>query len=178
MTWVATPTFTSGNVLTAAQMNILADDLDETFPAKASAAGQIAVSTGVNAIAVRTPTRNTILTSETTASTAYTDLATIGPQLTVTTGVSALVFSSAKVSNSLALGNSYMGYQVAVSSSIVADDDSALGHAPSGASGWITATRAYLQQSLTAGSNAFLSKYRVNAGTGTFAGRQLIVIPL
>ena len=31
---------------------------------------------------------------------------------------------------------------------------------------------------LTAGSNTFTAKYRVDAGTGTFANRTIVVIPL
>jgi hypothetical protein len=99
MAWVAPPTFVSGNVLTAALLNILSGDLNELAPAKATAAGQIFVSTGANAIIARTPGFDTIATSESTASTSFVNLATVGPTVTVTTGTTALVFVSADMSS-------------------------------------------------------------------------------
>jgi hypothetical protein len=45
MAWVTPPTFTTGNVLTAAQVNILAGDLMETAAAKASSTGDLFTST-------------------------------------------------------------------------------------------------------------------------------------
>ncbi len=50
MAWTAPITFTSGSVLTAAQLNTyLRDNLNETAPAKFTAAGQLFVSTAANA---------------------------------------------------------------------------------------------------------------------------------
>ena len=54
MAWSAPMTAVSGSVLTAAQFNTyVRDNLNETAPAKATAAGQIFVSTAANAIAAR-----------------------------------------------------------------------------------------------------------------------------
>lgn len=50
MAWATPTSFTSGNTLTAAQMNVLGDDLLETAPAKVTTKGDIVAATGANAI--------------------------------------------------------------------------------------------------------------------------------
>ena len=42
----------------------------------------------------------------------------------------------------------------------------------------VQASATYLVSGLTAGSNTFTAKYRVDASTGTFVNRNIIVIPL
>jgi hypothetical protein len=171
VTWSAPMTAVAGSVFTAAQFNTYVRDLfNETAPAKATAAGQIFVATGVNAIAARTPGANYIATSQTTASTAYVALATVGPTVTATTGTSALVAISAGTSNS-GSGFSLMGYNISGASTIAAGDERAIG---TGAFGGAI----FLQTGLTPGSNTFTAVYRVQSGTGTFSTRNLMVVPL
>jgi len=171
MTWNAPMTAVAGSVFTAAQFNTYVRDLfNETAPAKATAASQIFVATGVNAIAARTISQDYIATSQTTASTAYVALATAGPTVVATTGTSALVALSAGTSNSGA-GFSLQGYNVSGASTIAASDDRAIG---TGAFGGAI----FLQTGLTPGSNTFTSVYRVQSGTGTFSTRHILVIPL
>jgi hypothetical protein len=97
--WVAPTTFVSGNVLTAAQLNILSADLLETAPGKAASAGQYFVSTAANTIAGRTPITAAVDTAESTAALTFGDLTTPGPAVTTTTGVRALVSISSNPSN-------------------------------------------------------------------------------
>jgi hypothetical protein len=181
MAWVTPPTFVSGNVLTAAQLNTLSGDLNETAPAKASAGGQIFISTGANAIAVRTPSGATINTSESTASTVFTDLATLGPAVTLTTGTSALVFIGCFLGNSTNGDYSEMTFTASGASAIAAGNYSALRSSTESTAGTSAAsqsiTRVNPVTTLTAGSNTFSAKYRVNAGTGSFNNRDIYVIP-
>lgn len=179
MAWSTPLTAVANTTLPAATWNAsVRDNLNATAVALASAASQYFVATGVNALAPRTVQGNTIGTSQTTASTSYTNLATVGPQVpTVTTGTIAFVLFTSEVSNSGT--NSATSISVAVSgaTSIAASD------------GWrtvldgVTATNInrvagfHLFTTLVAGSNTFTMQYKVGSGTGTFAQRELMVVP-
>src|SRR3954463_9664656 len=113
MTWSAPMTAVAGAPFSAAQFNTyVRDNLNETAPAKATAGGQLFVSTGPNAIAARTPTAATVVTSQTTASTSYTNLATAGPAVTVTTGTQAIALFKASISNDTSNSSSVTAVQV------------------------------------------------------------------
>lgn len=169
-------TAVAGSVFTAAQFNqSVRDNLNETAPAKASAAGQWFISTAANAIAARAVTSALVATSETTASTSYTDLATPGPAATVTTGAQALVGLYCSGSNS-GSAVSIMGVAVSGATTIAALDNTSVGGAFSTAGGRVGAF--YLITGLTPGANVFTAKYRVSASTGTFADRKLLVMGL
>lgn len=173
MTAVANATFT------AAQFNLyVRDNLNETAPAKASAAGQIFVSTAANAIVARTPDQDTVATSQGTSSTSYTDLATVGPTVTVTTGVSAIVFLRANASNATATNVSSMCFAVSGASTVAAADSNSISLVNSGTAAGNRFGAAFLVESLTPGSSTFQAKYKSSgATTATFADRQLAVIP-
>ena len=51
MTWATPPTFTPGQVLIAASLNIIRDDLNESAAAKATTQGDTFYATGANALA-------------------------------------------------------------------------------------------------------------------------------
>jgi hypothetical protein len=168
----------AGSVFTSAQFNqYVRDNLNATAPAIASAAGQIFVSDGVNSIQPRTPTTAYIATSATTTSTSYGDLSdTAGPTVTVTTGTQALVALYAAMVNSVAANNTLMSFTVSGASSVGAADNFAIG----GNTGTVGLRygNVFLVTGLTAGSNTFTAKYKVNGGTGTCVDRRLTVIPL
>jgi len=87
MSWTAPLTAVATASLSAAQWNAsVRDNLLETAPAKATAAGQVFVATAANAIAARTPSSNLITTIETTTSTTSGVLPTAGPSVSVVTG--------------------------------------------------------------------------------------------
>lgn len=93
MAWTVPMTFVDGAVLTASQMNThLRDNLMETMPAKCTQASQYFVGAGANRIIARKAAKNTVNTQETTDSSSYTDLATIGPSVTIETGTSVQLF--------------------------------------------------------------------------------------
>jgi len=118
-----------------------------------------------------------VATNQTTTSTAYTDLATAGPAVTLTTGTKALVIVGCGIYNS-AVNDTWMGFAVSGATTIAAADASALNIGGSNGTISITASRAILLTTLTAGSNIFTAKYRVTAGTGYFLNRSIAVIDL
>lgn len=178
MAWTSPMTFTA-SVLTAAQLNTyLRDNLNETAPAKATAAGQIFVSTGVNAIAARTPAQQYIITSESTTSLTYANLATVGPAVTVVTGTSALVAVTARMENSTGTAQSVMSYAVSGATTIAADDYGSAWFQSDSASQRARISAFNLETGLTPGSNTFTAKYRAGSNTATFVHRTITVIPL
>jgi hypothetical protein len=177
MAWSTPLTAVSNATLTAAQWNAsVRDNLAETAPAKATTAGSIFAGTGANSIAERIPSGDTVGTSQTTTSTSYVDLATVGPSVTVTTGVLAFVFVSCQMTNNTGTIGSFMSFTVSGATTVAATDGSSLVHYPTTAGLPMQATRA-VSQGLTAGSNTFTAKYRAAANTGTFSQRGLAVIP-
>lgn len=171
-------TAVSGSVYTAAQFNtFVRDNLNETAPAKATTLGGYFVTTSLNEIAERVGARETITTSETTTSTSYTDLATTGPTVTVTTGQLALVIWGTQLTNNTANTSSRVSVDVSGASTIAADDVRGLAYDPATAGGVLQCSHAVFYDNLTPGSNTFTLKYRVGGGTGTFQRRRLIVLP-
>ncbi|WP_422744365.1 hypothetical protein ACN27B_08760 [Micromonospora sp. WMMD754] len=166
-------------MFTAAQFNThVRDNLLETAPAKATAAGRIMVTTGPNAIAERVVGSDTVITAQTTASTLWTDLGTVGPQVTITTGTTALVILSALMSNNTAGANAQMGVAVSGASSVGANTDNAVIVESSASGDLYQVSYAFPITGLTAGTNTFTAKYQVGVGgTGTFQRRRLIVLP-
>lgn len=168
-------TAVANSVFTAAQFNqFVRDNLNETAPAKATTAGGHFAATGVNSIAERLSVAALVATSQTTTSTSFTDLATVGPSVTATTGPYALVSTYNSNFNSGAAA-SLMSFEVSGASSIAAADNVSI--AITGASSQ-RASGLFLLTTLTPGSNTFTCKYRVGAGTGTYADRRIIVFPL
>lgn len=178
MAWSTPLTAVSNATLTAAQWNAsVRDNLLETAPAKATAAGQIFVSTAANAIAARTPSSAAVNASSTTTSTTYADLAAgAGPSVTVTTGAAALVIVSTRNSNDTASNETYAGYQISGATTLAADDNTAHMFQPDSINRNHRGSAATLV-TLTPGSNTFAIKYRVSGGTGTFSGRRIVIIP-
>lgn len=178
MPWSTPLTAVANAALTAAQWNAsVRDNLLETAPAKATTASAIFVTTGANSIAQRIPASDVVGSTQTTTSTTYVDLATIGPQVTVTTGGSALVMFGGFVTVDTAGARALMGYAVSGSTTVAATDANALAHDVSSTGRIIGATRT-IMQTVAAGSNTFKCQYKVGGGTGTFAQRNIVVIPL
>lgn len=172
MTAVANATFT------AAQFNLyVRDNFLETAAAKATTAGRIFVTSGVNSIVEREITSDSVITSQTTTSGSYTDLATIGPQRTVATGVLALVLWSGSTTNTINLEAALMSVAVSGATTIAASDGSAL--CVRGPTAPQTQSAAqFRMMALSPGNNTFTCKYRALAGTATFGERRLTIIAL
>lgn len=172
-------TAVANTALPAATWNIhVRDNLNETGPAKATTAGRLIVTTGVNSIAERAVTQAQVLTSETTTNTSNTDLTTPGPSVTAVTGTMALVWWGAQMSNNTAGSISLMDFAVSSASTRSASDDTALKYESSNNGDMIAMSKIHLLTGLTAGSNIFTAKYWVSANTGGWERRFLGVLAL
>lgn len=121
---------------------------------------------------------DTIATAQTTTSTTYTDLATVGPTATLETRGSALVTVTARISANV-IDSGYMGFAVSGASVRAATDSQSLNLSSSGAGHVNRASASFTVTGLTPGSHTFTAKYRQNgASTGTYADRSIIVLPL
>lgn len=157
MSYTAPPTFVSGAVFTAANANILG--------------GDIAFLAGTNSAFV--------VASQTTTSTAFTDLSTAGPACTVTTGASALVILTANIANAGSTDGAAMGFAVSGATTLAASATTSLQYTNSLGGAYHQSSAAYVQSGLNAGSNTFTAKYAaLTAGTGVFGNRFITVIPL
>ena len=116
-------------------------------------------------------------TSQTTTSTTYTDLATAGPAVTVTTGTKALVIIAANMSHSVVSGLVLMSVAVTGATTLAADDVRAFGMQAFVAGYEFASSWGFIIEGLTAGSNTFTAKYRSHSsGTGTFQRRCVSVV--
>jgi hypothetical protein len=124
----------------------------------------------------------TVLTSEVTSSTSYTNLTTAGPAVTVTTGTKALVIVTANLRNDAVAGTvlrAFMGYEVTGATSVSPSDNYALASSPiNGATDSPIQTSLASVVTLTAGSNTFTAKYKSSSGVSTFTSRTIFVINL
>lgn len=176
MVWTAPVTFVDGNTLTAAELNTyLRDNMLETMPAKATGQLRHFVSDGANRIVERQIFKSYIEAREITSSTSFVDLATVGPSVTVTTGIRALAIWSVSLDNDTGNATSHAAIAVSGATTIAAGDR------------YATIIRTYVGSrekrfgmaemvtNLTPGSNTFRIRYKVGAGVGRFAKRHLAV---
>lgn len=123
-----------------------------------------------------------VVTAQNTSSTSYTDLATVGPSVTMTlvSGQGCLVIISARGCNSLGGtgGQSVFSFAVSGATTLSASDSNGLeALAPcTGGPQSTTSTRVTWFTAAATGSHTFTMKYKVaNGGTSTFADRRIIV---
>lgn len=173
MAWTVPLTAVANAALTAAQWNAsVRDNLLLTPAALATTAGQIFTASGPNAVAARYPDfGNTVSTAQTTSSTSYVDLATVGPSLTTTTSARALVLWGCQLWNSSAAAQTYMSY---TGGGNTASGTFAVQNTGTGP---IQASYTHFVGGATPGSNTFTAKYAVSSGTGNWSDRRLQVVP-
>ena len=175
MAWTAPMTATENTAWTSSQWNThVRDNLNETSPAKATAAARYLVSNGTNTIAERVPSAASVATSQTTTSTTYADLATVGPAVTVTTGTHALVMHIVR-QNTSGSNSCWASHAVSGATTISANDEWAT---RMNETNDMTISAVKLHTGLTAGSNTFTMKYKQStSGTATFVDRRITVLP-
>lgn len=179
MAWSTPLTAVSNSTLTAAQWNAsVRDNLLETAPAKATTAGRIFVTTGANALAERAIATASVLTAEATGATSYTNLTTVGPSVSVTTGTQAIVTFSAELSNNTTGNRCFVAVAVSGATTVAASDDECLRYQAYGGNAGHRGATSVMFTGLTPGTNTFTMQYHVDGGTGTFQRRRLIVIAL
>jgi hypothetical protein len=123
-------------------------------------------------------TEATVATSQGTTSASYTDLATSGPAVTVTTGIKALVIVTCDLTT-YSNYQGWMSYAVSGATTTSASDTVSLSSRVNASA--TTRASAASVATLTAGSNTFTAKYRVDSGSSAvplFANRQIFVINL
>jgi len=120
-----------------------------------------------------------IATSQTTDSNSYTNLATVGPEVTLTTGTKVLVIITAKF-NDAPNNGSFMSYAVSGATTIAAQNSTAL--SSEFAADSLTLNLQMSRASVitvNAGSNTFTAKYRSPGfGTRTWSNREIFVMNL
>jgi hypothetical protein len=186
--------FTAGEVLAAA-------DLNDTFAAKANLASPTFTGTpaaptaaaGTNTTQLATTAfvrsnaglilntnifRAIVDTEQLTPSDTYTDLTTVGPSITATTGTAVMILMSAQAVNDGGSGRqSSITLAVSGATTITASDIYAM--VTSSASGALfqTTTRAWYIDTLTPGSNTFTLKYKTQGSPNTsyFKFRSLVI---
>lgn len=127
-----------------------------------------------------------VATAQTTTSTSYTDLATSGPAVTITTGTTAIVHVHFRYINSSGnanndTGTGHMSFAVSGASTVAAADATCAQGPQIHSTQTQTRSGVFYVTGLTAGSNVFTAKYKVSGvtpGTGTFSERNLVVVAL
>jgi len=169
-------------VLTADSAQATGIKWADPLPSQTGQSGNYLTTNGTSASwgavsAVPANSTATVATLQSTTSTTYTDLATAGPAVTITTGTKALVILSATLKWGTA-ATPYMGYAVSGSTTTAVTDITALQIA-NGNSFTGARVSSVSSVALTAGSNTFTAKYKTSNGNSVdFSDRQIIVINL
>jgi len=179
MTWSTPLTAVSNVTLTASQWNAsVRDNLAETGPAVATTAGRLIVTDAANSVAERDIVTDYVATAESSASTGYVNLATVGPTVTVTTGTKGLISVGCLHDNATATARGWMSHAISGASTAAASDTYAFVATSDAANQTYGASHVMLWTTLTPGSSTFQAKYRATSNTSTWTFRRLIVVAL
>jgi len=181
MVWSTPMTAVTNQIFTASQFNSnVRDNLLETAVANATTAGSLFRVSGNNSITEAIPGYNEVLASESTTSTSYTNLTTVGPQVTVTTGVSALVFMRAEIGQSVSGAGAWIGLAISGATTQAAGTLYELGHGAETSGNFYTHFDIFRVTGLTPGSNTFTMQYKSLSSSSSCnaAYRAMLVIPL
>jgi hypothetical protein len=177
--WAASPTSvltTTGDSLYASAANTLARlGIGTTGQVLTVAAGLPSWANAPASIPANSTAR--VDTYQSTTSTSYTDLATSGPAVTITTGTRALVIWNTEFYGSTAGRIPMVSPAISGASTVAASNPRASVFANYN-SDELKFGNATIFTGLTAGSNTFTLKYRVNSGTANFGNREIIVIDM
>ena len=121
----------------------------------------------------------TISASESTSTTSYTDLTTVGPTVTVSTMTTAIVLLGTSMTTNVVNGVSKMSVAVSGASSISATDATCIQNEFYANNVGFQVGAAFWMSGLTPGSNIFTAKYQAgNSALASFANRSIAVVPL
>lgn len=179
MAWSTPLTAVSNTSLTAAQWNAsVRDNLLETAPAKATLADRIFVTTGANQLAQREVPYAAVGAIQSTANASFTNLATVGPSVTLTTGFSVIVILSCYSFNNTVGANAQMGVAVSGATTIAATSDESVTHESGAAGDLEQMSYVFGLGGLNPGVNTFTCQYLAGGGgTASFGRRRLIIFP-
>lgn len=181
MAWTTPMTFVANDPLTAAQLNTyLRDNLNETATAKAVHGGAMFFGSDPNELVERWAEAHRVNAIESTTATSFDDLATVGPEVTVETGTTAMVMWAGHMGNETINLACWMGYEVSGASSLSASIDRSIsvdGMPAALGNNYLGLWCFDMRSDLTPGENTFTCKYQVSGGTGYFTNRMLAVWP-
>lgn len=184
MAWTTPMTAVANTPFTAADYNQqIRDNMRCQAPYVTDTAGDTYVVRSANTIVSTGIEYAEVLTSQTTTSTTYTDLATSGPSITISGGIlgqQAMVWISAEMDNNTLSLQTSCAVEVSGASSYAASDTRCAitrdGLAATNPSQYMGA---FLYDPINRGASVtFTMKYRVGGGTGTFVNRRIMVWPL
>ena len=110
----------------------------------------------------------TVATDQSTTSATYTDLATAGPAVTITTGTKAFVSYGCTTRNSLTGGALAVTFAVSGATTVAASDTYGVTIDAPAANFYANASLGLIITGLTAGSNTFTLKYKTHSATTAF----------
>lgn len=176
MVWTTPMTAVAFEPFSAAEYNThIRDNLLQTGVAKAGAAHEYLVSTGLNTVDWRLAGTSGRDTENSTTSTTYLEL-TNSFEVGLNTGTSAIVIASCIMRNTTAGSSCSMSYGVTGATSIDPSDSWRL-MTTQDDGGYVGMSRVSMQTSLNPGFNIFRPWYRSGGGNAFFHTRSLIVIP-
>lgn len=179
MAWTAPMTFVANSVLTAAQLNThLRDNMMETAPAKATTEGGFFVTNGMNSIVERLIKTARVAAPESTTSTTYTNLTTVGPSVTCETGTRAMVMIYCNMTASSNNTMGAMSWAISGATTRSALDMTAARVDGIAASNTVSSVSVDILTTLTPGVNTFTAQYKVGSTSYTFNDRFIGVFPL
>jgi hypothetical protein len=120
-----------------------------------------------------------VLTDQSTSSTSFADLATVGPSVTINTGTSALVTVSSTTYRATGTGNTAsLGVNVSGATTMAANSNygSRLSYTTAGFN--FVLGSSFVLTGLTSGSNTFKLQYTNYGGTANFLNRYITVVGL
>jgi len=120
----------------------------------------------------------TVMTKQTTTSASYVDLATVGPQVTLTTGTKAFVAFACPTYNTPASCTNRIAVAVSGATTVAASNDYSANVDLLTANADSMLSKSFIFTGLTAGSNTFTLKYFTTSGTAAFNARFLTVIDM
>ena len=128
---------------------------------------------GSNALAA------SVATNETTSSTTYTDLATVGPSVTLTTGTSVIVWIQTTMYRTTSGNSAYISVAVSGATTSAATDARSTNATEFGANGALSISTVVYITGLTPGSNTFTMKYKIDGGAAyNYYNRNIAVLAL
>jgi hypothetical protein len=196
------PSYTSGEVLTAANLSVTNSGIpvfattvtrDAAFNGtgeKTLAEGQFAYIEATNttqyydgaawqSVGVANFATAQTNSNQSTTSTTYVDLTTV-TSVTVTTGANAFCVWHAAIVNNTSIANCFVSVAVSGATTVAATDDiTNLFQAPGSAQSiWVPFAAGHIFTGLTPGSNTFTMKFRTTTGTASFQARGIQVLAL
>lgn len=179
MVWTAPMTAVAGTVFTAAQWNAtVRNNLNVCAPAIATTGARWLVSNGFNSLTEREPQVEYLSTTNSTTSSAYGDLATLGPTITTTTSARVMVTIGGHVNSNTAQSGGKISVEVSGATSLAASDANCFfATAPLGLAPYKGTWTTIFEEHMIAGENTFQLKYRAfDSGTCYFSNRLLVIM--